>query len=79
VRYAVPLAALAAGGEPASVRATLYYQAQPPFYLQDRFCTSKSSDTERLRYMVGHLDLDGAEAEGWKLQVATTGAVPVPR
>ena len=79
VRYSVPLAALAAGAEPAIVRATLYYQATPPFYLQDRFCTSKSRDTERLLYMVGHLDLDGTEAEGWKLKVATTGAVPVPR
>jgi hypothetical protein len=29
--------------------------------------------------MVSHLDLDGTEAEGWKLRVATTGAVPVPR
>ncbi len=79
IRYAVPLATLPDGAAPASVRATLYYQAQPPFYLQDRFCTSRSSDTERLRYLVGHLDLDGSPAEGWKLQIATTGAVPVPR
>jgi len=79
VRYAVSLATLPDGAEPASVRATLYYQAQPPFYLQDRFCTSQSRDTERLLYLVGHLDLDGSEAEGWKLRVATTGAVPVPQ
>jgi len=78
VRYAVPLASLPAGSEPASLRATLYYQAQPPFYLQDRFCTSRSTDTARLRYLVGHLDLDGTLAEGWKLEVATTGAVALP-
>jgi hypothetical protein len=78
VRYAVPLASLPPGVEPASVRATLYYQSAPPFYLQDRFCTSRSPDTERLLYMVGHLDLDGSAAEGWKLRVATTGAVPLP-
>lgn len=78
VRYLMPLAALGPGVTPASVRATLYYQAQPPFYLQDRFCTSQRADTKRLLYMVGHLDLDGTEAEGWKLEVATTGAVPVP-
>ena len=77
VRYEVPIAALTVGAEPASVRTTLYYQAQPPFYLQDRFCTSKSRDTERLLHMVAHLDLDGGPAEGWKLEVATTGVVPV--
>ena len=44
--YRVPLAELA--GKPAAVQATLYYQATPPFYLQDRFCTSSSTDTKRL-------------------------------
>lgn len=77
VRYAVPLASLPPGADPASVRATLYYQAQPPFYLQDRFCTSRSADTDRLRYMVGHLDLAGTRAADWKLEIATTGAVPL--
>src|SRR5690606_18106403 len=71
VRYAVPLSALPAGAQPAQVRAALYYQAQPPFYLQDRFCTGKGADTERLRYLVGHLDLDDSPAEGWKLAIAT--------
>jgi hypothetical protein len=60
------------------VRATLYYQAQPPFYLQDRFCTSRSADTERLRHMVGRLDLAGTPAADWKLEIATTGAIPLP-
>jgi hypothetical protein len=32
-------------GEPAEIRATLYYQAIPPFFLQDRFCTTKGNDT----------------------------------
>jgi hypothetical protein len=78
VEYVVPLASLPAGAEPASLRATLYYQAQPPFYLQDRFCTSRSADTGRLRYMVERLDLAGTPAADWKLEVATTGIVPVP-
>jgi hypothetical protein len=77
VRYRVPLASLPAGAEPANLRATLYYQAQPPFYLQDRFCTSRSADTERLRHMVGHLDLADTPAAGWKLEIATTGTVPL--
>ena len=40
--YKIPLSDLA--GEPASVQATLYYQATPPFYLQDRFCTRLGTD-----------------------------------
>jgi hypothetical protein len=75
--YAVPLADLPAGSTPASVEATLYYQATPPFYLQDRFCTAKGADTDRLKYLVGRLDLSGTEAEDWKLRVVTTGPVAI--
>jgi hypothetical protein len=66
------------GGEPASVRATLYYQAIPPFYLQDRFCTSDSADTGRLYFLAGHLDTSKAGAADWKLQVAAEANAPVP-
>lgn len=65
-------------GEPAYVRATLYYQAIPPFYLQDRFCTAKGPDTDRLYYLTGHLDLAGTRAEDWKLEVVGSGLVEVP-
>jgi hypothetical protein len=75
--YAVPLSALG-GAKAASVRVTLYYQSIPPFYLQDRFCTTpRRPDTERLFFLAGHVDLDGTRAEGWKLQVVSSGAVPV--
>jgi hypothetical protein len=73
--YAVPLADLA-GGQPASVRVTLYYQAIPPGYLQDRFCTTPAlPDTSRLFFVAGHTDLDNTRAEGWKLQVVSSGVV----
>lgn len=75
LEYAVDLSRV--DGEPAHVRATLYYQATPPFYLQDRFCTSKSVDTQRLFYLAGHLDLDGSRAEDWKLKVVSSGLVAV--
>lgn len=75
--YSVPLSELN-GAAPASIEATLYYQATPPFYLQDRFCTAQGPDTERLFYLAGHLDLDGTPAEDWKLVVAGSGAVAVP-
>ena len=65
-------------GTPASVRARMYYQATPPFYLQDRFCTAKGPDTDRLYYLAGHLDLSGTPAEDWKLLVSDSGKVSVP-
>jgi len=73
--YEVDLAELR--GTPAAVQATLYYQATPPFYLQDRFCTSKSQDTQRLYFLAGHLNLEGTEAESWKLELVSTGKVAV--
>ena len=74
--YRVPLADIK--GTPAAVQATLYYQPTPPFYLQDRFCTSKSDDTKRLFYVAGKLDLSGTAAQDWKLRVVTSGPVSVP-
>jgi hypothetical protein len=74
--YRVPLAEIS--GQPAAVQATLYYQPTPPFYLQDRFCTSSSEDTKRLFYLAGKLDLSGTTAQDWKLRVVTSGPVTVP-
>jgi hypothetical protein len=75
VIYRVPLADIP--GKPATVEATLYYQATPPYYLQDRFCTSKSDDTKRLYYLASRLDLDGTPAADWKLRLVTSGPVAV--
>jgi hypothetical protein len=75
VEFVVPLSAL--DGTPAAVRARLYYQATPPFYLQDRFCTATGTDRDRLYFLTGHLNLEGTEAEGWKLLVADSGTVAV--
>ncbi|WP_404379954.1 hypothetical protein [Caenispirillum salinarum] len=66
-------------GTPDTVRARLYYQATPPFYLQDRFCTAKGADRDRLYFLSGHLNLDGTEAEGWKLAIADSGATPIAK
>ena len=77
--YKVPLADMPGGARPASVMASLYYQATPPFYLQDRFCTAKGPDVERLRFLVGHLNLNGTAAEGWKLKVVDSREVSLPQ
>lgn len=65
-------------GKPAKVRATLYYQATPPYFLQDRFCTSQGVDTQRLYFLAGHLNLEGTQAQDWKLKVVGSGSVGVP-
>jgi len=67
-----------AGKKPTAVQATLYYQATPPYFLQDRFCTARGDDTRRLYYMAGKLPLAATSAQGWKLRVVTSGPVDVP-
>jgi hypothetical protein len=73
--YRVPLSGLA--GVPASVSATLYYQAIPPFFLQDRFCTAKGTDADRLRFVTSQLKLDDTRAAKWKLNMVSTGPIAV--
>jgi len=72
--YQIPLATMTA--PPAKVSATLYYQAIPPFFLQDRFCIAKGTDVDRLRFVTSLLRLDGQVA-GWKLNMVSTGPVTV--
>jgi cytochrome c553 len=74
--YHIPLSGLSA--PPAKIQATLYYQAIPPFFLQDRFCTAKGTDVNRLRFVTSQLKLDGTRAAGWKLNMVSTGPVAVP-
>jgi phosphoenolpyruvate carboxylase len=52
ITYKVPLAAIPRA---AKVAATLYYQAIPPSYLQDRFTTADGYETQRLYYLASHL------------------------
>lgn len=71
ITYRVP-AARAAGA--ASVRATLCYQAIPPYYLAQRFTDAKGDDTQRLYAFASHLKLEGTPVEGWKLELASASA-----
>jgi len=73
--YHVPLSGLP--GVPAKVSATLYYQAIPPFFLQDRFCTAKGTDADRLRFVTSQLKLAGTRAAQWKLNMVSSGPVAV--
>lgn len=76
VTYRIALSQLR--GRATAVRATLYYQATPPYYLQDRFCTSRSADTGRLYYLAGRLEVAASPIKDWKLQVGASARVDVP-
>lgn len=51
----------------ASVRAVLYYQSIPPYYLKERFATGKGPETKRLAYLTSHLTVERTPVKDWKL------------
>ncbi len=54
------------------VRATLYYQAIPPYFLRNLFQTAPDGPaTRRLHYLCSHLELEGTPIENWKLRIAS--------
>ncbi|HEX6178470.1 MAG TPA: hypothetical protein VF057_08920, partial [Thermoanaerobaculia bacterium] len=57
-----------------SVRASLYYQNIPPYYLNDRFTIGKGDATKRLFYIASNLNLNGTPMENWKILIASTTA-----
>jgi hypothetical protein len=64
---------LPAGVDPArvSVRATLYYQAIPPYFLRNLFESAVDGPaTRRLHHIAHHLNLSGRPIENWKLRIA---------
>jgi len=61
-----------------SVRATLYYQSIPPFYLNMRFSEVPNGPaTRRLYYLTSNLNTAGTPIENWKLKVVSTNDQPV--
>jgi hypothetical protein len=69
VRYEVPLTGRVS--DATSVRATLYYQAIPPYYLRQRSLDATGVDTNRLRFFVRNLKAKGTPIEGWRLAIAS--------
>ena len=58
-----------------TVQATLYYQATPPYYLNDRFqAAPNGAATQRLYYLASHVDFNGTPAEHWKLKITSARA-----
>ncbi|HEX8202023.1 MAG TPA: hypothetical protein VF590_16225, partial [Isosphaeraceae bacterium] len=71
VRYRIELPD---GVDPAGlvVRATLYYQAIPPYFLRNLFETAPDGPaTRRLHSLCGHLNLEGTPIEDWKLRITS--------
>ncbi|HEU4455385.1 MAG TPA: hypothetical protein VFR81_20150, partial [Longimicrobium sp.] len=54
----------------ARVRAALWYQAIPPYYLEQRFRT-RGDDTRRLAFLASRLRVDGTPIDDWKLLIDT--------
>jgi hypothetical protein len=50
-----------------TVRAVLYYQATPPYYLNERFNVGKGPQTKLLAYLTSHLTVERTPIEDWKL------------
>lgn len=69
VRYSVPIDRRTARA--AYVRATLYYQSIPPYFLQQRATDARGPDTNRLIRFTHGLKTDNTPVENWKLQIAT--------
>lgn len=71
---------LPAGVDPARVRvrATLYYQAIPPYFLRNLFETAPDGPaTQRLHHIAHNLNLAGRPIENWKLRIASAESAPV--
>jgi len=75
VRYAIPLSQLPKGVDLSklTVKATLYYQSIPPYYLMQRFEQAPNArGTQRLFYLTSRLNPKGTQIENWKLLIAST-------
>lgn len=75
ITYRIPLSDM--DFAPKSVRATLHYQATPPFYLQDRFCTGSGSNRDRLYHLSSLLDTADTPIENWSFELVSTQRVPI--
>jgi hypothetical protein len=65
VVYRIPLNDKTRGA--VSVRAVLYYQSIPPYYLAERFKTANGPETKRLAFLTSHLTVERTPVEDWKL------------
>ncbi len=72
VSYQIPMNPKINGA--AQVRATLYYQTIPPYYLRQRRETGQGSDTQRLLQFQHDLTVTGTPVAKWRLALASNTA-----
>lgn len=80
--YRIPLSRVPGA---TAVRATLYYQAIPPYYLAQRFgiaCQNpfagECDETRRLAFLASRLRTQGTAIENWKLRLASDRKTGLP-
>ncbi len=78
--YRIPLAS-DLRERPLVVRATLYYQSIPPYFLRALFEMAPDAPaTQRLHYICSNLKVEGTPLQDWKLKlVAAEAQVPGPK
>lgn len=70
VRYKIKLNPAPKG--PITIKATLFYQSMPPYFLKNLFQSAPHGQaTQRLHYMLSNLDLQGTAIEDWKLFITS--------
>jgi hypothetical protein len=69
IRYEIPVDRKTA--KAASIRATLYYQSIPPYFLFERATDAVGTDTNRLIRFTHELKLDNTPVQNWRLPIAS--------
>jgi hypothetical protein len=72
VSYQIPLNAKTSRAS--QVRATMYYQTIPPYYLRQRAETGQGPDTQRLMQFAEQLKVTGTPVANWRLSLASKTA-----
>ena len=58
-----------------TVKATMYYQAIPPYWLHHRFTLAPDQPgTQRIYYLTSHLNTKDTPIENWKLPLVSPSA-----
>lgn len=81
VPYRIPVSELrGVDSSKLTVKATLYYQAIPPYYLMQRFEQAPNGDgTRRLYYLTSNLNLRNTPIKDWKLPLVSFSLPAVRR
>jgi hypothetical protein len=73
IRYKIRLPNDVSASDQVNITATLYYQAIPPIYLDQRFLSGNGKlqnvNTARLKYLTDNLKVEKTSIDDWKLKI----------